>query len=53
MQSIFYTGNFLLDPANPCIDVIDDRYYGDVNTGTWFIDAKRRECSLPNDILML
>ena len=51
-KSIFHPDNLLLDPTNPCGDVIDDGYYGDVNTGTWYTDAKRRECSLPNHILM-
>ena len=35
-KSIFYPGNLLLDPTNPCADSVDDGYYGDVNSGTWF-----------------
>ena len=51
-KSLFHPDNLLLDPTNPCGDVLDDGYYGDVNTGTWFAEAKARECTLPNHILM-
>ena len=51
-KTLFHPGNLLLDPQNPCGDQPDDLYYGDVNTGTWFKNAKINECSLPNHILM-
>ena len=51
-KSLFQPDNLLLDPTNPCGDVQDDGFYGDVNSGTWFAEAKMRECSLPNHILM-
>ena len=51
-KSLFQPDNLLLDPTNPCGDVQDDGFYGDVNSGTWFTEAKMRECSLPNHILM-
>ena len=51
-KSLFHPDNLLLDPTNPCGDVVDDGYYGEVNTGTWFIDAKSRECTQTNHILM-
>ena len=40
-KSIFHPGNLLLDPTNPCADPPDDGYYGDVNSGTWFTNAKK------------
>ena len=52
-KSLFHPDNLLLDPTNPCGDVNDDGYYEDVNTGTWFSDAKAIECTQPNHILML
>ena len=52
IPSIFHPDNLLLDPTNPCVDLIDDGYYSDVNTGTWFAEAKSRECTLPNHIIM-
>ena len=51
-KSIFHPGNLLLDPTNPCADPQDDGYYGTVNSGTWLTDAKSKECSLPNHIIM-
>ena len=51
-KSLFHPDNLLLDPTNPCGDVLDDGYYGDVNTGTWFAEAKSRECTLTNHILI-
>ena len=51
-KSLFHSDNLLLNPTNPCADIPNDGYYGDVNSGTWFSDAKLRECSLPNHILM-
>ena len=51
-KSLFHPDNLLLDPSNPCGDVKDDGYYGEVNTGTWFTDTKARECTQPNHILM-
>ena len=41
-KSIFHPDNLLLDPTNPCADPHDDEYYGGVNSGTWFIDAKTK-----------
>ena len=51
-KSIFQPDNLLLDPSNPCGDILDDGYYGDVNSGSWFTDSKARECTEPNHILM-
>ena len=33
-KSLFHPDNLLLDPTNPCGDVVDDGYYGNINTGT-------------------
>ena len=49
---LFHLDNLLLNPTNPCGDIPDDGLYGDVNSGTWFAQAKLRECLLPNHILM-
>ena len=35
-KSLFHLDNLLLDPTNPCGDIPDDGFYGDVNSGTWF-----------------
>ena len=51
-KTMFHPGNLLLDPKNPCCDIPDDGYYGEVNTGTWYQNAKKHECTLPNQILM-
>ena len=50
--SLFHPDNLLLDPNNPCGDPLDSPYYDEVNSGTWFKDAKQKECILPNHILM-
>ena len=51
-KSLLHPDNLLLDPTNLSGDIPDDGFYGDVNSGTWFAEAKMRECSLPNHILM-
>ena len=51
-KCLFRPDDLLLDSTNPCGDILDDGYYGDVNSRTWFAEAKLRECLLPNHILM-
>ena len=51
-RSLFNYKNLLLSPENPCADPPDSEYYSDVNTGTWFKEAKLKECTKPNHILM-
>ena len=50
--SLFHPGNLLLNPDDPCGDPPTSLYYDEVNSGTWFKDAKRNECKQPNHILM-
>ena len=40
-KSIFHPGNLLLDPTNPCAEPPDDGYYGDVNSGKWYMNEKK------------
>ena len=42
-RSLFNSKNLLLSPKNPCADPPDSDYYSDVNSGTWFKEAKCRE----------
>ena len=51
-RSLFTSKNLLISPDNPCADPPDSEYYSDVNSGTWFKEAKLRECTKPNHILM-
>ena len=51
-KTLFYPGNLLLDTKNPFADPLDDGFYGDINTGTWFTKAKKNVCTEPNHILM-
>ena len=51
-RSLFTPENLLLSPENPFSDPADSLYYSDVNSGTWYKEAKLRECSKPNHILM-
>ena len=39
-KNLFHPSNLLLDINNPFSDPTDDGYYGEVNTGTWFKEAK-------------
>ena len=41
-KSLFHPENLLLDPTNQCGDIPDDGFYGDINSGTWFSEAKLR-----------
>ena len=49
---LFHPHNLLLDPYDPLPDPPESGYHGEVNTGTWFNEAKRNECTQPNHILM-
>ena len=40
-KNLFHPSNLLLDINNPFSDPTDDGYYGEVNTGTWFKEAKK------------
>ena len=51
-KTLFHPDNLLLDPDNPFADPVDDGYYGDVNSGDWFLHAKTHECKRDNEILM-
>jgi len=51
-KSLFTSKNLLLSPENPCADPPESEYYSDVNSGTWFKEAKLKECTKPNHILM-
>ena len=44
-KSILHPGNLLLDPTNPCAEPLDDGYYGDVNSGKWYTNAKKMNVS--------
>ena len=51
-KSLFSPSNLLLNPLDPCSPPIESEYIGEVNTGTWMKNAIRKECTLPNHILM-
>ena len=51
-KNLFHPENLLLDPDNPFANPPDDGYYGEVNTGTWFQEAKKNVCTQPHHILM-
>ena len=41
-KNIFHPENLLLDPKNPFASPQEDGYYGEVNTGTWFQEARKK-----------
>ena len=51
-RSLFIPDNLLLNPDDPCGDPLATEYYSDVNSGSWFKQAKTSECHSPNHILM-
>ena len=51
-RSLFTLDNLLLNPKDPFADLIEFEYYSDVNSGTWFKEAKSTECSFQTHILM-
>ena len=51
-KNIFNSSNLLLDPLNPWSEPVDDGYYGDVNTGTWHLNAMKHVCTKPKHLLM-
>ena len=51
-KCLFHPDNLLIDPSNPFCDPVDDGCYGDVNSGKWFMNAKLKECTKENHILM-
>ena len=51
-RSLFHPRNLLLDPDDPLSDPPESGYYGEVNTVTWFKEAKRNKYTQPNHILI-
>ena len=51
-KALFHPDNLLIDPKNPFADPPESKFFGEVNTGTWFKEAKRNECRNPKEILM-
>ena len=41
-KNLFHPSNLLLDPSNPFAHPLDDGYYGEVNIGTWFQEARKK-----------
>ena len=50
---VFHSDHLLLDPSITCADPTNDKYYGDINMGTWYTNKKRRKHSLQNHILII
>ena len=51
-RSFFHPQNLLLDTDDPLPDPSKSGYYGEVNTGKWFKEAKHNKCTQPTHILM-
>ena len=50
-KALFHPDNLLIDPKDPFADPPESKFFGEVNTGTWFKEAKRNECRNPKEIL--
>ena len=38
---LFHPDNILLETSNPCCDPLHSALYGDFNTESWYLDAKK------------
>ena len=52
-KSMVNKDNILLDPDSLLSSPPQSLYYDNINTGTWFKDAKHDKLTLPNQIPML
>ena len=46
-KSLFHPDNLLIDPKNPFADPPESEYIGEVNTGTWFKEARGMNVGVP------
>ena len=50
-KSLFKPKNLLLNPQDSFADQPESVHYDEVNSGSWFKEAKINKCHLPNQIL--